>query len=102
MPFIHFINVNEEIVQEFSNTKIDAFKQISNADIKNINVIYHNTKIVNHPGNVYIKIEWMPRPKEMEEAVVNLINEFMKQHDYNQPSIHFTIVDKEHYYAGGK
>ncbi len=99
MPFIHFTNVESSIVKQFSEEKIEEFSKISSAPYENIHIVCNDNIIVNHKEYVYIKIEWMPREANIEELVVKLINDFMKQFDFKKVSINFIHIDSKHYYV---
>lgn len=99
MPYIHFINIEEEIVKNFSVTKINDFSEVSGATLENIYVIYSKSEIVNKPLFPYIKIEWMTREKAVEESVVKLLNDFLKPYGYKKSTIYFENINREHYYS---
>ncbi len=99
MPYIHFINVDSSIIEYFSSTKIDEFSSISGATIENIYVIDDGSKMINKPMIPYIKIEWMPREKDVEENVVKFFNDFLRPYGFKKSTIYFENILREHYYS---
>lgn len=100
MPYINFINVNDEIVNAFSRSKLDQFSEIANAPLENICVIQNNSNIVNQQSTAFINILWMPRSSEMEKMVHEMFVDFLKDYNYNKVCVYFNQIEKEHYYVG--
>ncbi len=100
MPYIHFMNVKDEIIDKFSNTQLNSFSEITSASLENIYVINHQSKIVNHQNCAYVKIEWMPREEVVRARVVELLQQFLKSNGFNKCSIYFVEINKARYYTG--
>lgn len=100
MPYINFTNVENEIVNDFSENKLGEFSKLSSASLENIFIIQTNNKIVNHNNVAFVHIMWLPRDVEVENNVNMLLNEFFAKYDYERVCVYFTNMEKEHYYVG--
>lgn len=100
MPFIHFINSDEEVVKKFAEEKLEEFSILSGATLENIYIINQNSKIINQQSSSYIKIDWMPRDAKVEEAVVEFLKKFLCTQGYEKSAVYFNEIDRSHYHLG--
>lgn len=102
MPYIQFINFKDDEVELFKNSFVEKFASAANANLEKVFVLKTTTEIVGRDTYRYLKIDWMPREKEVELSVVDLLHEYFKNLSCDDYSIYFEELNRSHYYAGDK
>ncbi len=99
MPHIHFFNIEKSTVEKFYNQELSKFHTIASAAKEATHVVYHNASYIGEADFAYIKIEWMNRPTEVEEAVKILLEQFLAANGYNKSAINFSVINPSSYYV---
>ncbi|MFV0498892.1 MAG: DUF1904 family protein [Bacilli bacterium] len=100
MPYINFINVDNDTVLNFRKEHLNDFSEITSASLENIHTIISSERFVGEDNTAYIRIEWMNRDKAVEESVVILLKKFLQNNGFDNVIVYFISINKDHYYVG--
>ena len=106
MPYLSFYNLDADQVQKISQAILaDLAKVIDRPTDVCFFSSYGAEAIINNEVRkdaCYVKIEWMPRPEEMEVAVAKLVEDQLRKLGFNETTIYFCDIDKTKYYKNGE
>ncbi len=108
MPFFRFHFVETSKLANVSQQMADRIQQVIGCPREHIvfesvnsNVIHHTT-IKGENEWPFVEVEYFERPKEIQDAVAQIIYEFLEVAGYPDSDVYFRYLQQENYYEDGK
>lgn len=108
MPFFKFHFVEALKLEGISRPMADRIQQVVGCPREHIvfelvhsNVINHTT-VKEEKAWPFVEVEYFERPKEVQDALAQVIYEFLKTAGYPDSDVYFRYLQPESYYEDGK
>lgn len=102
MPKFNFKAVPLDAVRNLSTGFLDDMEALLQVPRENLSIeVTHSTYVRDGAVDVavpVVEVEWLMRPKELQDAAVDIIARHLKTVGHDRVDVVFTILDTERFY----
>ncbi|MBN2795285.1 MAG: DUF1904 family protein [Clostridia bacterium] len=107
MPHIKFRGMKRDEVQEMSTELLNALVNLINVPRDHFTLELEESTFF-HDGELhknaypFVNVEWFDRGVQTMQAAAEIITKAIKAYPYNDVTVYFTNLNKEHYFENGE
>ncbi len=100
MPQIIVKNVKKDELESIADLMLFNLSKIIGCELDTLSLELIESAFINVKYPI-IQINWFARPKNIQDAVAEEIDGFLRRLGYQQRDVFFIVLEKERYYDNG-